>query len=58
MGRVRSKRPAKDSLEKHYLKLTNDLQINKKILTEVANVPTENLINKICIYMKVQKEER
>ena len=45
MGRVRTKtvkRAAKVLLEKHYLKLTNDFHINKKILSEVAKVPTKS----------------
>ena len=51
MGRVRTKtikRAAKVLLEKHYLKLTNDFHINKRILSEVAKVPTKRLRNKIA----------
>ena len=51
MGRVRTKtvkRAAKVLLEKHYGKLTNDFHINKKILSEVATVPTKSLRNKIA----------
>lgn len=51
MGRVRTKtvkRAAKVLLEKHYQKLTNDFHINKKILSEVAKVPTKSLRNKIA----------
>lgn len=53
MGRVRTKtikRAAKVLLEKHYIKLTNDFHINKKILSEVAKVPTKSLRNKIAGY--------
>jgi small subunit ribosomal protein S17e len=53
MGRVRTKtvkRAAKVLLEKHYQKLTGDFHINKKILSEVAKVPTKNLRNKIAGY--------
>ena len=53
MGRVRTKtikRAAKVLLEKHYQKLTNDFHINKKILSEVAKVPTKSLRNKIAGY--------
>ena len=42
------KRAAKVLLEKHYQKLTNDFHINKKILSEVAKVPTKSLRNKIA----------
>lgn len=51
MGRVRTKtvkRAAKVLLEKHYQKLTSDFHINKKILSEVARVPTKSLRNKIA----------
>ena len=51
MGRVRTKtvkRAAKVLLEKHYGKLTNDFHINKRILSEVAKVPTKKLRNKIA----------
>jgi small subunit ribosomal protein S17e len=51
MGRVRTKtvkRAAKILLEKHYQKLTNDFHINKRILSEVAKVPTKKLRNKIA----------
>jgi small subunit ribosomal protein S17e len=51
MGRVRTKtvkRAAKVLLEKHYQKLTNDFHINKRILSEVAKVPTKRLRNKIA----------
>ena len=51
MGRVRTKtvkRAAKVLLEKHYQKLTNDFHINKRILSEVAKVPTKRLRTKIA----------
>lgn len=51
MGRVRTKtvkRAAKILLEKHYQKLTNDFHINKRILSDVAKVPTKKLRNKIA----------
>ena len=51
MGRVRTKtvkRAAKVLLEKHYQKLTSDFHINKRILSEVAKVPTKRLRNKIA----------
>lgn len=35
-------------LERHYGKLTNDFHINKRILNEVAKVPTKKLRNKIA----------
>lgn len=51
MGRVRTKtvkRAAKVLLERHYQKLTSDFHINKRILSEVAKVPTKSLRNKIA----------
>ena len=51
MGRVRTKtvkRGAKVLLEKYYQRLTNDFHTNKKILSEVAQVPTKSLRNKIA----------
>ena len=51
MGRVRTKtvkRGAKALLEKYYQRLTNDFHTNKKILSEVAEVPTKSLRNKIA----------
>jgi len=51
MGRVKTKtvkRAAKVLLERHYQKLTSDFHINKRILSEVAKVPTKKLRNKIA----------
>jgi len=51
MGRVRTKtvkKAAKNLIEKYYLKLTSDFHVNKKILSEVAIVPTKRLRNKIA----------
>ena len=51
MGRVRTKtikRASKVLLEKHYQKLTSDFHINKRILSEVAKVPTKKIRNKIA----------
>ncbi|EAS05102.1 40S ribosomal protein S17 (macronuclear) [Tetrahymena thermophila SB210] len=51
MGRVRTKtvkRAAKSLIEHYYSKLTNDFHFNKKILSEVAQVPSKRLRNKIA----------
>ena len=51
MGRVRTKtvkKAAKVLIEKYYSKLTNDFQINKKILSDVGKVSTKRLRNKIA----------
>ena len=51
MGRVRTKtvkRASKVLLERHYGKLTTDFHLNKRILSEVAKVPTKKLRNKIA----------
>merc|ERR1712226_898773 len=51
MGRVRTKtvkRAAKALIENYYSKMTNDFHLNKKILSDVATVPTKRLRNKIA----------
>merc|ERR1711913_136658 len=51
MGRVRTKtvkRGAKALIENYYSKMTNDFHLNKKILSDVASVPTKRLRNKIA----------
>ncbi|KAM3139485.1 hypothetical protein pb186bvf_008321 [Paramecium bursaria] len=51
MGRVRNKtvkKAAKVLIEKYYMKLTSDFHYNKKILSEVGEVPTKKLRNKIA----------
>lgn len=51
MGRVRNKtvkKAAKVLIEKYYMKLTSDFHFNKKILNEVASVPSKKLRNKIA----------
>merc|ERR1711881_764579 len=51
MGRVRTKtvkRAAKALIENYYGKMTNDFHLNKKILSDVATVPTKRLRNKIA----------
>lgn len=44
------KRAARQLVERHYLKLTFDFDINKKILAENAEVATKRLRNKIAGY--------
>ncbi|KAJ3436292.1 40S ribosomal protein S17 [Anaeramoeba flamelloides] len=54
MGRVRTKtvkRAARLIVEKYYTKLTIDFQVNKKICSEVASIPTKRLRNKIAGYV-------
>merc|ERR1712050_826622 len=51
MGRVRTKtvkRAARQLIENYYAKMTNDFHLNKKILSDVAQVPTKRLRNKIA----------
>jgi len=53
MGRVRTKtvkKAARVLIEKYYSKMTNDFHINKKILSEVGQIPTKRLRNKIAGY--------
>merc|ERR1711953_628465 len=42
------KRAAKALIENYYSKMTNDFHLNKKILSDVASVPTKRLRNKIA----------
>merc|ERR1712168_1142270 len=51
MGRVRTKTVKKASkviIEKYYTKLTLDFNINKKIIEEIALIPSKPLRNKIA----------
>ena len=51
MGRVRTKTVKKASkfiIEKYYTKLTLDFDTNKRIIEEVALIPTKRLRNKIA----------
>jgi small subunit ribosomal protein S17e len=51
MGRVRTKTVKKASrviIEKYYTKLTLDFDTNKRIIEEVALIPTKSLRNKIA----------
>lgn len=51
MGRIKNKtvkRAAREVIEKYYYKLTNDFHLNKKILEQVAEIPTKRLRNKIA----------
>lgn len=51
MGRVRTKtvkRASRAIIEKYYAKLTQDFYINKRIITEVAEIQTKRLRNKVA----------
>jgi small subunit ribosomal protein S17e len=51
MGRVRTnlvKKAAKVIIERHFLRLTFDFDTNKKIIEEVADIPSKRLRNKIA----------
>ena len=51
MGRVRTKtvkKAARVIIEKYYTKLTLDFDTNKRIIEEVALIPTKSLRNKIA----------
>merc|ERR1711994_492994 len=53
MGRVRTKtvkKAAKVIIEKYYTKLTLDFDTNKKIIEEIALIPSKPLRNKIAGY--------
>lgn len=53
MGRVRTKlvkRSARQIIEKYYQKLTLDFDTNKKIVAEVAELPSKRMRNKIAGY--------
>merc|ERR1712066_787252 len=50
-GRVRTKtvkRGARCLIENYYTKMTSDFRLNKKILSDVASIPTKRLRNKIA----------
>mmetsp|Transcript_173162 Transcript_173162/g.421203 ORF Transcript_173162/g.421203 Transcript_173162/m.421203 type:complete len:141 (-) Transcript_173162:85-507(-) len=54
MGRVRTKtikRSARKIIEKYYNRLTLDFNINKRVVDEVAVVPTKRMRNKIAGYL-------
>merc|ERR1712020_447044 len=54
MGRVRTKtvkKAAKVIIEKYYTKLTLDFDVNKKIIEEIALIPSKPLRNKIAGYV-------
>merc|ERR1712093_668159 len=51
MGRVRTKtvkKASRDIIENYYQRLTNDFNVNKRIIDEVADVQTKRLRNKIA----------
>jgi small subunit ribosomal protein S17e len=51
MGRVRTKtvkKAAKVIIEKYYTKLNLDFHVNKRIIEEVALIPSKPLRNKIA----------
>merc|ERR1712093_293175 len=51
MGRVRTKtvkKASRDIIENYYQRLTNDFELNKRIIDEVADVQTKRLRNKIA----------
>ena len=53
-GRVRTKtikRTARQIIEKYYNRLTLDFNINKRVVDEVAVVPTKRMRNKIAGYL-------
>ena len=53
MGRVRTKtvkRASREVIEKYFYKLTEDFDVNKKILDSVAKISTKRLRNKIAGY--------
>jgi len=51
MGRIRTKtvkKAAKVLIEKYYTKLTSDFHFNKKVLSDVAVLPSKRMRNKIA----------
>ena len=53
MGRVRTKtvkKAARVIIEKYYTKLTLDFDTNKRIIEEVALIPSKPLRNKVSLY--------
>jgi small subunit ribosomal protein S17e len=51
MGRVRNKtvkKAAKALIEKYYMKLTPDFHLNKKVLSDVGEIPSKKIRNRIA----------
>lgn len=51
MGRVRNKtvkKAAKALIERYYMRLTSDFHLNKKILSEVGEIPSKKIRNRIA----------
>ena len=58
MGRVRTKtvkKAARVIIEKYYTKLTLDFDTNKRIIEEVAVIPSKPLRNKVIDLMNVAR---
>ena len=54
MGRVRTKtvkRSARQIVEKYYQQLTMDFDTNKRVVDEVAEIPSKRMRNKIAGYL-------
>eukprot|EP01013_Petalomonas_cantuscygni_P010400 TRINITY_DN23485_c0_g1_i1.p1 TRINITY_DN23485_c0_g1~~TRINITY_DN23485_c0_g1_i1.p1 ORF type:complete len:135 (-),score=38.80 TRINITY_DN23485_c0_g1_i1:244-648(-) len=51
MGKIRNKtikRSARSIIEKYYQKLTKDFHVNKKIVAEIARIPSKRMRNQIA----------
>ena len=51
MGKIRNKtikRSARSIIEKYYQKLTKDFHVNKKIIAEIAKIPSKRMRNQIA----------
>ncbi|MCD6547773.1 MAG: 30S ribosomal protein S17e [Nanoarchaeota archaeon] len=62
MGRIRTtyiKRKSREILEKYKDKFTKDFEHNKKVLDEIAEIPSKQLRNKIagCIVHLIKSME-
>lgn len=51
MGKIRNKtikRSSRSLIEKYYAKLTKDFHVNKKVVSEVAKIPSKRMRNQIA----------
>jgi small subunit ribosomal protein S17e len=61
MGRIRTsliKKMAKELLEKYEERFSDDFEQNKKVLEEIAEIPSKNIRNRIAGYITSLKRSK